>query len=942
MFKCVPALTQLVLPSAAIMILLLLFSSSSHAQSTIYVPANQPTIQAAINAANNGDTVLVAPGTYTENINFNGKAITVTSSSGPAVTIIDGSANGSVVTFTTGETASSILNGFTIRNGLSNFNNPGRGSGGGILITSASPTIDGNVIIGNQAVDGIGIFVNGGSPVIKNNVITGNTQCCGTSGGGGGGIHAIGSPLISGNTITNNSLNGGGFGGGILVDSNSTSTIQGNLIIGNSAYNSGGGVALRTNGPSVTFVQNIVINNSTLGGGSGGGLYLQGTSYNIVANTIAGNTALDKTSGAFVWTLGPSFVFTDNIVIAAPGQVAITCFNANTGFTPTFSFNDVYSISGQAWSGICDSTSLPGNISADPLFLNAANSDFHLSLGSAAVDTGNNSAPNLPATDFDGNPRIANGTVDLGAYELVPTAVAGISPNSLSFSPQEIGTASAPQLTILTSTGTSPFQISSVQITGDFAQSTTCPALGAPGGLLGVPGGTSCTFSNAFTPTVLGPRTGLLTVNGTNGSTLLISLSGTGATPPVVSLSTSTLTFPAQLVATSSSPQVVTLSNTGGSTLSIGSVSSSGPFSQTNNCAPAISSGASCTINVVFSPVGQGAANGALTILDNASGSPQVVGLSGTGTAPAVSLSPSTLTFPSQLVGTSSPAQTVTLTNTGSSDLSIISVTSNVPFSVSNNCAPILSSGSSCTFAVVFSPTFRGLAIRALTISDNASGSPHMVGLSGVGIAPVASFSPTGLVFPPQIAGTMSAPQIITVSNVGDVPMTINSITTQGDFTLNRGCGTSLNVGASCTISVSFVPSSFGTRTGLVVISESADSVPQNLGLTGTGVDFVMNAIPNSVSLLRGTSFSFTVNLTPISGTFRKSVTLSCSGLPSHSSCSFSPLQVTPGSSGASAVMTLNTDKSKTPAGNYVLTIMATSGALSHTTPVQLTVFSKH
>src|SRR5437016_467439 len=199
---------------------LFMLPPSLRAQQTIHVPADQPTIQAAINAASNGDTVLVAPGTYLENINFNGKAITVTSSGGPSVTIIDGGGKGSVVTFITGETTSSVLSGFTIRNGQSASGTPGFGSGGGILIKGASPTIRSNVITGNHAIDGIGISINDGSPIIQNNTITGNTQCCGSGGGGGGGIHASASsvatstsPLISGNTITNNSLNGGGFGG---------------------------------------------------------------------------------------------------------------------------------------------------------------------------------------------------------------------------------------------------------------------------------------------------------------------------------------------------------------------------------------------------------------------------------------------------------------------------------------------------------------------------------------------------------------------------------------------------------------------------------------------------------------------------------------------------------------------------------------------------------
>src|SRR6266849_5617392 len=118
---------------------------AAKAQSTIQVPANFPTIQSAINAASNGDTVLVAPGTYTENINFNGKAITLTSSGGPSVSIIDGGAQGSVVTFNHSETTSSQLSGFTIRNGLRNGMD-----GAGILILNGSPTITRNVITANH------------------------------------------------------------------------------------------------------------------------------------------------------------------------------------------------------------------------------------------------------------------------------------------------------------------------------------------------------------------------------------------------------------------------------------------------------------------------------------------------------------------------------------------------------------------------------------------------------------------------------------------------------------------------------------------------------------------------------------------------------------------------------------------------------------------------
>jgi hypothetical protein len=131
--------------------------------STINVPAGQPTIQAAINAASNGDIILVAPGTYTENINFLGKAITVESSKGAKVTIINGGEVASVVTFSSNETPTSVLKGFTLTNGSATIT--GDYQGGGIAIDNASPTIEDNIIEDNFAEDaGGGIGINFGSP----------------------------------------------------------------------------------------------------------------------------------------------------------------------------------------------------------------------------------------------------------------------------------------------------------------------------------------------------------------------------------------------------------------------------------------------------------------------------------------------------------------------------------------------------------------------------------------------------------------------------------------------------------------------------------------------------------------------------------------------------------------------------------------------------------
>jgi len=202
----------------------------------------------------------------------------------------------------------------------------------------------------------------------------------------------------------------------------------------------------------------------------------------------------------------------------------------------------------------------------------------------------------------------------------------------------------------------------------------------------------------------------------------------------VVSFSPTTpLSFPDQLVGTTSSPQSVTLTNTGSTALSISSISVTGQFQlSSNTCGSSVAPGGNCTLSVTFQPQARGTQNGLLGINDSASSKPQVVELTGKGTF--VSLSPTQLTFPAQKVGTKSAPQSVTLTNTGTTALKISSVTINKSdFTETNNCVPQVGAGTNCTIEVTFAPTSKGTHEATVSISDNGGGSPQGVPLTGTG-----------------------------------------------------------------------------------------------------------------------------------------------------------------------------------------------------------------
>jgi hypothetical protein len=450
----------------------------------INIPDDYPTIQEGIDASTDGDTVLVQPGTYVENINFNGHNIVLGSlflTTGDttyiAETIIDGDSSGTVVTFENGETSTAVISGFTIKDGLSS-------RGGGIFCEAANPTIRRNYIVNNfvyyewqyGGAFGAGVFCLNSHANVLENYISSNREYdnvwsyggglfCGENSGAiilnnhisnngvsyGGGIYIISAnPVLINNIISGNTSSGGG---GIFCSGSSSPIIKGNSIIGNHAWRGGGifsydseiridgnyicqnisrqgGGILCESASSLQIANNIIVNNqlifpdSVLEYGYGAGIYCCWSAEIIVVNNVIVGNEIDRRVyigfGGGIYCEGNPTVTINNTILRDN--------TADDGpeiyGEPIVIFSDIQG----GWEG-------EGNIDVDPLFRNPENGDFHLMStacgdphDSPCIDAGH---PDILDSLLDCSWGLGELRSDMGAYGGGDSVMVGIDQDDI-------------------------------------------------------------------------------------------------------------------------------------------------------------------------------------------------------------------------------------------------------------------------------------------------------------------------------------------------------------------------------------------------------------------------------------------------------------------------------------------------------------------------------
>jgi hypothetical protein len=496
---------------------------------------------------------------------------------------------------------------------------------------------------------------------------------------------------------------------------------------------------------------------------------------------------------------------------------------------------------------------------------------YNCGVGFTLTDGGGNSGIIAPA-------QCANITPTFPPYLADNGSAISISPSAVGFGSVATGASSATQAVTVTNSGSASAPVTSISTSGDFSQTNTCGS--------SIAAGSSCTVNVKFTPTAAGSRTGNLTITA-SGITNTVPLSGTGVAPgPIINPNPSSLSFASTIVGSSSATQTVTVSNSGTTSATVSGVSASGDFSQTNNCST-LAVGASCTVTVKFTPTTSGARTGAVTITSNANNSPTAIALSGSGIGTNTNVALGRPATASSQVNSTQAATTATdgdantywesangafpqwlqvdlgaATNIGKVTLKLppstawATRTQTLSVQTSANGSTFTTAVGSATYTFnpasantvnITVPTTSARYVR-VNITGNSGWSAGQISElevypSGGGTTPpptsaTLNANPSSLTFATQALNTTSGAQTVTVSNTGTAAASVSGVAVTGDFTQTNNC-TSIAVGASCTVNVSFRPVASGTRTGSLTVTSNASNSPTTVALSGTGAGTV-------------------------------------------------------------------------------------------------------
>ncbi|MCK4782327.1 MAG: right-handed parallel beta-helix repeat-containing protein [Desulfobacteraceae bacterium] len=367
----------------------------------------------------------------------------------PSNTVLDGNGTGTVLVLANNLAADVVVEGLALENGVAS-----NGKGGGVYSYGSTVTLTNNVITQNSASNfGGGVYSYGGTVTLTNNVITQNSA----SRGGGVFIEDCTTIIMTNNEITQNS---GEMGGGAYFEySCTTVTLTDNMVLGNQAHGSlyGVGGGINFHGGTVTLTNNVITQNSA--SNFGGGISTQyGSTVTLTNNVITQNSASSFGGGASVQST-TTITLTNNVItqnsaswggglrlgVGKAAHIYNNIIWQNTGPegtdlyiqndeddnfipSPVYLFNNDFNQSSSGTYMAIPFTIDPTNLdNEDPLFVGSG--DYHLTASSPCINSGDNDAPDLPATDKDGNPRIFGGTVDMGAYEFQP--IVYIAPDGL-------------------------------------------------------------------------------------------------------------------------------------------------------------------------------------------------------------------------------------------------------------------------------------------------------------------------------------------------------------------------------------------------------------------------------------------------------------------------------------------------------------------------------